>query len=56
MKNVKLCIPTRTILLISSSATMSTVMKHNINRFDTSNYAIDNAYDIPSKKVPSKKV
>jgi len=30
-------------------------MKRNINRFDTSDYRIDNAYDIPlaNKKVPS---
>ena len=33
---------------------MSTVMKRDINRFDTSDYAIDNAYYIPliNKKVP----
>jgi len=30
------------------------VMKHDINRFETSDYAIDNAYDVPlvNKKVP----
>jgi len=29
-------------------------MKHDINQFDTSDYAVDNAYEIPlvNKKIP----
>ena len=54
IKNVKLYIPTWTALFITSSDDVCVVTKHDINRFDTSDYAIDNAYDIPlvNKKVP----
>jgi len=39
-----------------SSATVYAIMKHNINRFNTSDYAIDNADDIllVNKKVLSR--
>jgi len=55
VKNVKLCTLIWTVLFIISSDNIYDIMKRDINRFDISDYVIDNAYSIPlaSKKVPS---
>jgi len=54
MKNVILCILTRLALYIECDDVYD-IMKHNIAKFDTSYYSIDNAYGIPlvNKKIPS---
>jgi len=57
MKNIKLCIPIWIALFITAlfiECDDIAVMKCEINRFDTNDYAIDNAYDITlvNKKVP----
>jgi len=49
MKNIKLCIPIWIALFITAlfiECDDIAVMKCEINRFDTNDYAIDNAYDI----------
>jgi len=53
MKNVKLCISDSLIYHIECDD-VYTVIKCDINKFSTSDYAIDNAYDIMlvNKKVP----
>jgi len=54
MKNVKLCIPIRIALYITSSDDVYDIMKRDIVKFDTSDYPTDNVYGIPfiNKKVP----
>jgi len=46
-KIVKLCTDTDSLIYYIECDNVYNIMKCNINRFDTSDYAIDNAYCIP---------